>query len=57
MGADTTDNQSLYPDEDNFIVVPDDVYHSFHRALNNVEQAMKILKDVRAKISQTENPV
>jgi hypothetical protein len=35
MGADTTDNKGLRPDDGNFVVVPDDIYHSIHRALGN----------------------
>ncbi len=50
----TTDDkqEEEWPEEDNVVFVPDEVYRDFHSALDRMEQAHEELRKITKKIPQ-----
>jgi hypothetical protein len=46
------DKKDLWPDEDHVIYVPDELYHSFHAALNKMDEAQEELRKIRAELEE-----
>ncbi len=53
----TTDDkqEEEWPEEDNVVFVPDEVYRDFHSALDRMEQAREELRKIAERIPRTEN--
>jgi hypothetical protein len=49
------DSYPEWPDDDRAVFVPDELYHSFYRALDNMEQAYGELRKIRDGINTEEN--
>jgi hypothetical protein len=49
------DDRPEWQDDDRVIYVPDELYHSFYRALFNMEQAQAELRKIREGMNTPEN--
>jgi hypothetical protein len=51
MDADDRNDLEKWPDDDEAVFVPDDLYHAFLRILDNVERAVDELRGIEANRS------
>jgi hypothetical protein len=55
MGADTTDNQGLWPDDDDVIFVPDELYYGIHRRLAEGDELLDEMRKFGDAMTRSDN--